>query len=116
MAMAGRARFPTITGWTNSTATWRASERAAGERPNAIRRPPRANRSAMRWHSRASALGVFLEERVVGPRAALEQRLKAFGLLDGERRMRHAATSSRAAIAQEPFPPRVDAVAGPRAE
>ena len=52
--IAGSARLPTITGWTNSTATWRASERAAGERPNAIRRPPRAKRSAIRWQSRAS--------------------------------------------------------------
>src|SRR3954452_5749498 len=52
-ASAGSARLPTITGWTNSTATWRASERAAGEAPSAIRRPPRANRSAIWWQSRA---------------------------------------------------------------
>jgi hypothetical protein len=46
--MAGSARLPTITGWTNSTATWRASERAAGEEPKATSRPPRAKRSAIR--------------------------------------------------------------------
>ena len=30
-SIAGKARLPTITGCTNSTATWRASERAAGD-------------------------------------------------------------------------------------
>ena len=45
--IAGSARLPTITGWTNSTATWRASERAAGEAPSATSRPPRAKRSAI---------------------------------------------------------------------
>ena len=53
-ATAGSARLPTITGWTNSTATWRASERAAGLHPHAISRPSRANRSAIRWQTRAS--------------------------------------------------------------
>jgi hypothetical protein len=32
--------LPTITGCTNSTATWRASERADGVSPAAISRPP----------------------------------------------------------------------------
>jgi hypothetical protein len=45
---AGSARLPTITGCTNSTVTWRTSERAAGAVPAAISRPPRANRSAIR--------------------------------------------------------------------
>ena len=52
-AIAGRARLPTITGCTNSTATWRASERAPGVAPSAIRRPPRAKRSAIAWQRRA---------------------------------------------------------------
>ena len=51
--IAGSARLPTITGCTNSTATWRTSDRAAGEFPSAISRPPREKRSAMRWQSRA---------------------------------------------------------------
>ena len=49
-ASAGSARLPTITGCTNSTATWRASEMS----PVASRRPPRAKRSAISPHSRAS--------------------------------------------------------------
>ena len=52
--IAGSARLPTITGWTNSTVTWRTSERAPGDTPTATRRPPRAKRSAIRWQSRAS--------------------------------------------------------------
>ena len=44
---AGSARLPTITGCTNSTATWRTSDRAVGETPIASSRPPRANRSAI---------------------------------------------------------------------
>ena len=51
--IAGSARLPTITGCTNSTATCRASERAAGEVPSAISRPPRAKRSAILWQSLA---------------------------------------------------------------
>ena len=51
--IAGSARLPTITGCTNSTATWRASERADGVAPAAISRPPAAKRSAIAWHSRA---------------------------------------------------------------
>ena len=38
-ASAGSARFPTITGWTNSTATCRASDRAAGDSPTASSLP-----------------------------------------------------------------------------
>ena len=68
--IAGSARLPTITGWTNSTATWRASERAAGERPNATSRPPRAKRSAIRWHRRASRSASSVEELAVGLRCA----------------------------------------------
>ena len=63
---AGRARLPTITGCTNSTATWRTSERAAGERPRATRRPPRAKRSAIRWQQRGEPLGLRREEARVG--------------------------------------------------
>ena len=51
--MAGSARLPTMTGCTNSTATWRTSERAGAVAPTATSRPSRAKRSAMRWHSRA---------------------------------------------------------------
>ena len=49
-ASAGSARLPTMTGCTNSTATWRASETS----PVASSRPPRAKRSAISPHSRAS--------------------------------------------------------------
>jgi hypothetical protein len=51
---AGSARLPTITGCTNSTVTWRTSDRAVGETPIASSRPPRANRSAIAWQHRAS--------------------------------------------------------------
>ena len=64
--IAGSARLPTITGWTNSTATWRTSERAAGDSPNATSRPPRAKRSAIRWHRRASRSASALEEGAIG--------------------------------------------------
>ena len=63
---AGSARLPTITGWTNSTATWRASERAVGERPSAISRPPRAKRSAARWQRRAIRVGLGAEVPLAG--------------------------------------------------
>ncbi len=44
--MAGRARLPTITGWTNSTATCRASVLAAPI-PNTTSLPPWWKRMAM---------------------------------------------------------------------
>ena len=53
-ASAGSARLPTITGCTNSTATWCASDQPAGEPPTASSRPPRAKRAAISPHSRAS--------------------------------------------------------------
>ena len=49
-ASAGSARLPTITGWTNSTATWRASDSS----PTASSRPPRRKRCAISSHSAAS--------------------------------------------------------------
>ena len=36
---AGSARLPTITGWTNSTATWRTSERRGGRAPSGDQSP-----------------------------------------------------------------------------
>ena len=57
-AIAGSARLPTITGWTNSTATWRASDRAAGEPPIASSRPPRAKRSDHLVAEAADAVGL----------------------------------------------------------
>ncbi len=76
-ASAGSARLPTITGWTNSTATWRASERSCGEAPNASSRPPRAKRSAMRWQSARDPLGLGGEERSPAFAAAASARRPA---------------------------------------
>ena len=55
-ASAGSARLPTITGWTNSTATWRASERAAGVRPSAMQ-PPAAGEALRERGGRAARAG-----------------------------------------------------------
>ena len=52
--MAGSARLPTITGWTNSTATCCASVLAAPV-PNTTSLPPWWNRTAMAWQAAATA-------------------------------------------------------------
>ena len=52
--IAGSARLPTITGWTNSTATCCASV-LAGPMPNTTSLPPRWNRTAMAWQAAATA-------------------------------------------------------------
>src|SRR5271165_1179836 len=52
---AGRARLPTMTGWTNSTETCWASV-AYGPRPKASRRPPRRKRSDISRQTSASCL------------------------------------------------------------
>ena len=97
--IAGSARLPTITGWTNSTATWRTSERAAGERPSAIRRPPRAKRSAMRWQSRAirsaSAAEEGLGRLAAGARAPPRGRSASRGDLAARVRQRHQPVAER---------------------
>ena len=46
-AIAGSARLPTMTGCTNSTATWRASDHATGPAAKASSRPPWAKRWAI---------------------------------------------------------------------
>ena len=76
---AGSARLPTMTGWTNSTATWRTSERSASVPPNATSRPPRAKRSAIRWHSAREALGLRGEEPLARLRPRRDERLEASG-------------------------------------
>src|SRR5581483_6568774 len=53
-AMAGSARLPTITGWTNSTATCCASALAPPV-PNTTSLPPRWNRIAIAWQAAATA-------------------------------------------------------------
>ena len=109
----GSARLPTITGWTNSTATCRASERAAGERPSAISLPPRANRSAIRWQSRASRSDSRAKKRSLACVRAVQQRLEAFRSDRWPAQpSRHASASSRAATPLQPLAPRVDALAG----
>ena len=90
---AGSARLPTITGWTNSTATWRASERAAGEAPSGDQ--PAAAREALR-HPVAEprdAVGLGGEEAAVGLRALGEQRLDPAGRRAGP----HAGAPARVA-------------------
>ena len=105
--MAGSARLPTITGCTNSTATCRASERAAGERPKAISRPPRANRSAIRWQSAREPLGLRVEEVAVRARPVGERALDDVG----SERWRHTRASAGAPpAAREPVAPLVDAL------
>ena len=72
---AGSARLPTITGWTNSTATWRASERAAGDR--AEREQPPAAREALghRVAEPREPLGLGARRSAVGLGALGEQRV-----------------------------------------
>ena len=115
---AGSARLPTITGCTNSTATWRASERAGGGARRPPRsRPPRAKRSAMRWHRRAR-------------RAASARRTARWppGARPAGARTRSRTAPGEAAAVTRPPPsarrrardshvaPRVDALAGARAD
>src|SRR5689334_2921053 len=52
--MAGSARLPTMTGWTNSTATCCASVLAPPV-PNTTSLPPRWKRTAMAWQAAATA-------------------------------------------------------------
>ena len=82
--MAGSARLPTITGCTNSTATWRTSERAAGERAQRDQ-PPAAGEALGHAVAQArDALRLGAEERL--PRAA---RRRSSGRV-ARRRRRHA--------------------------
>ena len=90
--IAGSARFPTITGWTNSTAMWRTSERAAGEAPSATSRPPRENRSAIPWQQRATSIGLGLEEAPIRLGALGQQGIQPPCRSDGQ-----TAAASRAA-------------------
>ena len=53
--IAGSARFPTMTGWTNSTATCCASVLAPPV-PKTTSFPPRWKRIAMSWQAAATAL------------------------------------------------------------
>jgi hypothetical protein len=123
-ALAGERRSPAARacrrspGCTNSTATWRASERAAGERPNAIRRPPRAKRSAIRWHSRASRSASAAKNSLVG---SVRSRSSS------SRRARLCSPASAASASRcdgplarrdrrQPVAPGVDALAGAGAD
>ena len=75
--IAGSARLPTITGWTNSTATCRASERAAADVPE--RDQPAAAGEAL-GHQVAETrepLGLLGEELAVGLGASCKRRLQA---------------------------------------
>ena len=99
--IAGSARLPTITGWTNSTATWRTSERAAGERPSATSRPPRAKRSAIRWQQRASRSASASKKRAVRLGARGEQLVDA-----APSRRRRAGPPNRRRTALRPSPRR----------
>ena len=106
--IAGSARLPTITGWTNSTATWRTSERAAGE--CAQRDQPPAAREALR-HPVAELrdpLGLALEEARVGRVAALEQVARQRSELDGlaSRRRRGRRGGPHQPFAPSARPPR----------
>ena len=103
---AGSARLPTITGCTNSTATWRDVGRVAGV-ADASSRPPRANRSAMSLAEPGEPLRLGREERGVAPqrRRASRRRRPASG--------RHLPASGQL---QQPVAERVDALAGARAD
>ena len=98
---AGSARLPTITGCTNSTAMWCASRPARrATLPTASSRPPRANRSAIGWQSRAS-------------RSASAAKKRAPASPAGRRRPRSSRGRPRARRAlDQPVAPPVDALAG----
>ena len=99
-ASAGSARLPTITGWTNSTATWCASDHACGEPPIASSRPPRDEALGQREAEARDALGLAGEEALAGLGRRAEQ------LLDARARARpsHAARA--------PWRPRASAIRG----
>src|ERR1700733_12772309 len=61
--MAGSARLPTMTGWTNSTATCCASVEEPPV-PNTTSLPPEWNRTAMAWHAAATASACPARSRV----------------------------------------------------
>ena len=109
-ASAGSARLPTITGWTNSTATWRASERAAGVR--AEREQPPAAREALghRVAQPRDPLGLGGEEALARLGAIARERVEA-GAASRSRRGPRPAPAPRASQSRE----RVDALAGARA-
>ena len=114
--IAGSARLPTITGCTNSTATWRTSERAAGEPPNATSRPPRAKRSAIRWHSRAMPLGLLLEEPRVRVACAARAAPRCAGCVARARSRASRGRRGPLGRARQPLTPLLDALAGARAD
>ncbi len=95
-ASAGSARLPTITGCTNSTATWRASERAPGDAPK--REQPPAAREALghRVTQARKALGVLGEELAVGLRAPRQRQLQVRGERVLSCGLRQASAPSRA--------------------
>ena len=66
---AGSARLPTITGCTNSTATWRTSDRACGEQPKRQQAPAAGEALGQRWQSVAVRSACVREEAAVGRRA-----------------------------------------------
>ena len=90
---AGSARLPTITGWTNSTATWRTSDASAADAPNASSRPPRAKRSAMRGTAARAARPRRAKKRSLASRARQQRRLDA--LEAGRGRRGHAGVPAR---------------------
>ena len=111
--IAGSARLPTITGCTNSTATWRASERAAGRA--AERDQPPAAREPL-GHQVAQArqpLGLGVEEPRVGLRARCQQRLACAASTAATVKQR--ASSGARGDPQQPVAPGLDALAGPGA-
>ena len=102
--IAGSARLPTITGCTNSTATWRTSERAPGDAPTAISRPPRAKRSAIAWQRRATSSARAPKKRLVDARAAVGGR-RLSGVMP-RRGSRAATPTSQSRTASTPSPVR----------
>src|ERR1700733_8160117 len=67
--MAGSARLPTITGWTNSTATCCASVLAPPV-PNTTSFPPEWNRTAIAWQAAATASACPARSRVGAVRSS----------------------------------------------
>ena len=88
---AGSARLPTITGWTNSTATWCASDQACGEPPTASSRPPATKRSASARHRRASGSASAAKKRSPASRRRASSSSTAARRATSDR---HAATRS----------------------
>ena len=90
---AGSARLPTITGWTNSTATWRTSERACGVA--AERQQPPAAREAL-GHPVAQprdAVGLGARRSARSPRLRARAAARRPASVGGA--VRHAGAASR---------------------